>query len=176
MLKTGAAEAVSPTTQYYSRGHITSLKTLGANISINKAIIPSIRQFKSKSHIQCQYCNLETKSFHLAPRLNALLMEILAPKVLTEVISLPLYNNQTTCIHFSPGYGQSKHWLDVPAHGVDVRLLVEVVAVLADVVQGGVDGRVIPAPALVRHPSVPLAASHMLRHREGGSDTWDKWS
>lgn len=48
-----------------------------------------------------------------------------------------------------------------PAHGVDVRLLVEVVAVLADVVQGGVDGRVIPAPALVRHPSVPLAADEV---------------
>lgn len=69
-------------------------------------------------------------------------------------------NTQTTCV---------QPCLDVPAHGVNVRLLVEVVAVLADVVQGGVDGRIIPASALVRHPTVPLAASHMLRHGEGGS-------
>ena len=40
VLKTGAAEAVSPTTQYYSRGHVTSLKTLGVNISINEAFNP----------------------------------------------------------------------------------------------------------------------------------------
>lgn len=48
-----------------------------------------------------------------------------------------------------------------PAHGVDVGLLVEVVAVLAYVVQGGVDSRVIPTPALVRHPSIPLTANEV---------------
>jgi len=48
-----------------------------------------------------------------------------------------------------------------PAHGVDVGLLVEVVAVLADVVQGGVDGGVIPAPTLVRHPAIPLTADEV---------------
>ena len=51
-------------------------------------------QFKSNSHIQGQFCKLENKSFNLAPRLMgfyALLMEILAPKVLTEVICSPLY-------------------------------------------------------------------------------------
>ena len=39
---------------------------------------------------------------------------------------------------------------------MDVRLLVQVVAVLADVVQGGEDGGVVAAPALVGHPSIPL--------------------
>ena len=47
-----------------------------------------------------------------------------------------------------------------PAHGVYVWLLVEVVAVLADVVQRGVDGGVIPPPALVRHPAVPLTTDN----------------
>jgi len=48
-----------------------------------------------------------------------------------------------------------------PAHGVNVGLLVEVVTVLADVIQGGVDGWVIPTPALVRHPSIPLTADEV---------------
>ena len=51
----------------------------------------------------------------------------------------------------------------LPAELMDVCLFVEVVAVLADVVQGGVDGRVIPAPALIRHPSIPLATSHKIQ-------------
>ena len=49
---------------------------------------------------------------------------------------------------------------------MDVGLLVEVVAVLADVVQGGVDGGIIPAPTLVRHPAIPLTTTnnrHMTR-------------
>ena len=58
----------------------------------------------------------------------------------------------------------------VPAHVVDVRVLVEVVAVLADVVQGGVDGWVIPPPTLVRHPSIPLTTSHMLQQIENIND------
>lgn len=72
------------------------------------------------------------------------------------------YNTQTTT---------TQHCLDIPAHGVDVWLLVEVVAVLADVVQGGVDGRVIPAPALIRHPSIPLATSHKLQQIQVGSNS-----
>ena len=47
-----------------------------------------------------------------------------------------------------------------PAHVMDVWIFVEVVAVLADVVQRGVDGGVIPPPALVRHPAVPLTTDN----------------
>ena len=54
---------------------------------------------------------------------------------------------------------------NIPAHGVNVGLLVQVVAVLADVVQGGVDGWVIPPSTLVRHPPIPLTTSHMLQQR-----------
>jgi len=43
-----------------------------------------------------------------------------------------------------------------PAKLVDIRLFVEVIAVLADVVQLSVNGRVIFPPALVRNPSIPL--------------------
>jgi len=50
-----------------------------------------------------------------------------------------------------------------PAHGVNVRFFVEVVAVLTDVVQGGEDGGVVPPPALVRHPSIPFTADHVPR-------------
>ena len=46
---------------------------------------------------------------------------------------------------------------------MNVRLFVEVVAVLTDVVQGGEDGGVVPAPALVRHPSIPFTGSGMMR-------------
>ena len=42
---------------------------------------------------------------------------------------------------------------------MDVWLLVQVVAVLTDVVQSGEDGGVVPAPALVRHSSIPLAGA-----------------
>jgi len=47
-----------------------------------------------------------------------------------------------------------------PAELVDVRHLVEVVAVLADVVQLGVDGGVVFTPTLFRHPTIPLAVMH----------------
>ena len=43
-----------------------------------------------------------------------------------------------------------------PAHGVDVWLLVEVVAVLTDVVQGGEYGRVVSPSALIRHAAITL--------------------
>jgi len=43
-----------------------------------------------------------------------------------------------------------------PAELVDIRLFVEVVTILTDVVQLSVDGGVIFAPALIRHAAVPL--------------------
>ena len=47
----------------------------------------------------------------------------------------------------------------VPAHVVDVRVLVEVVAVLADVVQLGVEGSVVFTPTCA---PVPLTASEKI--------------
>ncbi len=58
-------------------------------------IFQCLKSSTVKKFIQGQFCNLEIKSFHLAPRLmglHALMMEILAPKVLTEVIRPPLYS------------------------------------------------------------------------------------
>ncbi len=42
---------------------------------------------------------------------------------------------------------------------MDIRLLEEVVAVLADVVELGVDGGIVAPPAFRRHPTVSLAAA-----------------
>jgi len=47
-----------------------------------------------------------------------------------------------------------------PTKLVDIRLLVEVVAVLADVVQLGVDGSVVFTTALVGHAAVSFAIMH----------------
>ncbi len=43
---------------------------------------------------------------------------------------------------------------------MDVWLLEEVVAVLADVVELCVDASVVATAALARHPAIPLAAPH----------------
>jgi hypothetical protein len=55
---------------------------------------------------------------------------------------------------------------------MDICLFVEVVAVLADVVQLSVNGSVIFPPALVRNPSVPFeiepAAISLLERRGSG--------
>jgi len=47
-----------------------------------------------------------------------------------------------------------------PAQLMDISFLVEVVAVLTDVVQLGVDGRVIFTPAFFRHPTISFAIMH----------------
>ena len=44
---------------------------------------------------------------------------------------------------------------------MNVRLFVEIVTVLTDVVQGGEDGRVIPTPTLVWHPSIPFTGGRL---------------
>ena len=62
-----------------------------------------------------------------------------------------------------------KHRVNQPAKRVDISLLVEVVAVLAYVVQLGVDGGFILAMAVLRHSSVTLARKMWLKFKSEDS-------
>ena len=81
---------------------------------LQQVFLSLLCQFRSNSNIQGQFCKLENKSFNLAPRLMGfyvLLVEILAPKVLTDFICSPLYlvSSDLKCINLC-----WQEYLDLP--------------------------------------------------------------